>query len=283
MFVPEIRIVHIRDLLNMNTQPNSEVPEIEAEGKPAKVELLVSRDEAALIELAADLTGTALSQFVVDSACVRSKFILGNRSRIEIGHDSLAAVRKAVALPALGCPRLQTLFEDSGVNDPRIAIEKLNLGHNVSGFGCGHIELDNWLTRLALPSQFMGYADTYVAHTFGTVLGYYALAVERFAAPEFFAEKEAMPTQSISVMILLRLAIDEKHQKMGLGRVLIKDALLRFAGDAKNSGIQALLVQAKNDTVRDFYISCGFTPLPSEQPLLFIALNQFNRSEDFIL
>jgi uncharacterized protein (DUF1778 family)/GNAT superfamily N-acetyltransferase len=258
----------------MNTQPNSEESKIEVEGKPVKLELHVSRDEASLIELAAGLTGTAFSQFVVDSACARSKFILGYRSRIEINHASISAVHNAVDLPAIKGSRLLTFLEDSGIKNPRISIDKLNSGHDVSGFGCGHVELDNWLTRLALPSQFMGYADTYVAHTLGTVVGYYALAVETFAAHEFSAESgTAMPTQSISAMILLRLAVDEKHQKTGLGRMLVRDALSRFAGDTKDSQIQSFLVQAKNDTVRDFYISCGFTPLPSEQ--LLVTRNQF--------
>lgn len=49
------------------------------------------------------------------------------------------------------------------------------------------------------------------------------------------------------VMILARLAVDRGHQGQGLGKALLKDALLRTAQAADIAGVRCLLVHAKDE------------------------------------
>lgn len=51
-------------------------------------------------------------------------------------------------------------------------------------------------------------------------------------------------------MILARLVVAVQHQGAGLGKALLKDALLRTAQAADTAGIRALLVHAKDETAR---------------------------------
>ena len=59
------------------------------------------------------------------------------------------------------------------------------------------------------------------------------------------------------VMILARLAVDNAHQRRGLGQALLKDALLRTAQAADIAGIRCLLVHAKDDEARRWYSRFG--------------------------
>jgi predicted N-acetyltransferase YhbS len=54
----------------------------------------------------------------------------------------------------------------------------------------------------------------------------------------------------VPVMLLARLAMDRQHQGAGLGKALLKDALLRTAQAADIAGIRALLVHAKDESAR---------------------------------
>jgi hypothetical protein len=51
-------------------------------------------------------------------------------------------------------------------------------------------------------------------------------------------------------MMLARLAVDLQHQGAGLGKALLKDALLRTAQAPDIAGIRALLVHAKDEPAR---------------------------------
>lgn len=71
-------------------------------------------------------------------------------------------------------------------------------------------------------------AQTYVSCHSGQVAGFYSLAVGSVepasAAPRV---TKGIPRNPVPVMILARLAVDLQHQGAGLGKALLKDALLR--------------------------------------------------------
>ena len=76
-------------------------------------------------------------------------------------------------------------------------------------------------------------------------------------------------------MILARLAVDKAHQRKGLGKTLLKDALLRTAQAADIAGIRCLLVHAKDDAARQWYESWEFEPSPTDPYHLFLMLKDF--------
>lgn len=73
-------------------------------------------------------------------------------------------------------------------------------------------------------------------------------------------------------MILARLAVDQDHQGQGLGKALLKDALLRTAQAADIAGIRCLLVHAKDEAARRWYGSWEFEPGPTDPCHLFLML-----------
>jgi GNAT superfamily N-acetyltransferase len=59
-------------------------------------------------------------------------------------------------------------------------------------------------------------------------------------------------------LLLGRLAIDLRYQNQGIGRALLRDALIRAASVAADAGVFAVLVHAMSEPAKRFYLSRGF-------------------------
>ena len=158
----------------------------------------------------------------------------------------------------------------SGVYSP---VHKLSATDQVDDFDCGQAALNHYLQRYALVNQKANSAQTYVCCFDQVVVGFYSLAVGS-VGPEVAPGRvvKGLARHPVPVMILARLAVDKAHQCKGLGRALLKDALLRTAQAADIAGIRCLLVHAKDDAARRWYQSWDFEPSPSDPYHLFLIL-----------
>jgi GNAT superfamily N-acetyltransferase len=154
------------------------------------------------------------------------------------------------------------------------AIEKLDASHEVDAFDCGKEPLDRFLQRHAFVNQKADGAQTYVVCRGGRrVVGYYSLvvsSVEHADAPGRISK--GLARHPIPVMLLARLAIDKSEQGRGLGKAMLKDAILRTAQAADIAGIRTMLVHAKDDEVRAWYESFDFEPSPTDPFHLFLLM-----------
>jgi predicted N-acetyltransferase YhbS len=81
------------------------------------------------------------------------------------------------------------------------------------------------------------------------------------------------------VVLLARLAVDSSVQGKGLGRALLRDALIRVAGAAEEIGIRVLLLHAKDEGARDFYLKCAeFESAPTDPLHLFLLMKDLRKS-----
>lgn len=152
-------------------------------------------------------------------------------------------------------------------------IRKLVGTDAVESFDCGQSALNQFLQRFALVNQKSNSAQTYVSCHGESVVGFYSLAVGSVepsqAAPRV---TKGIAQHPVPVMILARLAVDLQHQGAGLGKALLRDALLRTAQAADIAGIRALLVHAKDDPARQWYLNWEFEPSPSDPFHLFLLM-----------
>jgi GNAT superfamily N-acetyltransferase len=158
-------------------------------------------------------------------------------------------------------------------------IRKLDQADDVDDFNCGQPDLDEWLKRFAWVNQRSSMTTVFVTLSEGKVMGYYALAtggVERADAPGRVSR--GMPAHPIPVVLLARLAVDSAAQKRGLGRALLRDALIRVEAAADEIGIRALLIHAKDDIARDFYMKqAEFEPSPTDPLHLFLLMKDLKK------
>lgn len=155
--------------------------------------------------------------------------------------------------------------------------EALSADHDVSSFNSGTPVLDDWLHRRALPNQDSGASRTYVICAGDRVIGYYALAAGAVAQAQATGRARRNMPDPIPAMVLGRLAIDAGYQARGLGRALLRDAILRTVQAAHVAGIRTLLVHALSDDARKFYERCGFQPSPIDPMTLMITLGDARR------
>ena len=76
----------------------------------------------------------------------------------------------------------------------------------------------------------------------------------------------------IPVLVLGRLAIDRRWQGKGLGKALLKDAILRTLQAAEIAGIRAILVHALHEKAALFYSNAGFVHSPTNELTLMLLL-----------
>jgi GNAT superfamily N-acetyltransferase len=148
----------------------------------------------------------------------------------------------------------------------------LSKAHDRTQFDSGSPQFDSWLRERALRNQGTGASRTYVACEGARVVAFYSLAngaVAHRGAPSKL--KRNMP-DPIPVMVLGRLGVDREFQKRGLGRALLKDAILRTLQAAEIAGIRAILVHAKDDNAQGFYERFGFVASPANPRTLVLPL-----------
>ena len=151
--------------------------------------------------------------------------------------------------------------------------EPITTAHNVESFACGVPVLDEWLKRRALKNESSGASRTFVVCSDGQVIGYYALATGSVGHRDTPGKVRRNMPDPIPVIVLGRLAIDERWQHAGLGRSLLRDAILRTLSVSQQAGVKALLVHTLSEDAKQFYIRNGFLESPLDPMTLIISLH----------
>src|SRR5579884_3401355 len=153
-------------------------------------------------------------------------------------------------------------------------IALLQSSHDRSHFDCGVERLNIYLKQYALQNQRKGIVRNYVTCRDTHVVAYCSLAygsVAQVDAPR--ALTKGIGKYPIPVMILARLAVDLREKGKGLGKALLKDAILRTLQAADIAGLKAIFVQAKDQNGERFYTTHGFIPSPGDPLHLFFPLH----------
>lgn len=159
--------------------------------------------------------------------------------------------------------------------DPRTALsapEPLRADHILSDFDCGVPALNDWLAQRAMKNESR-FSRTYVVCDGAEVVAYYCIsagAVERTAVPGRIRRNAP---DSVPISIIGRLAVSRSHAGRGLGADLLADALRRIALASRTIGIGAVLVQAKDERAKAFYLACAeFLEYPADSRTLFLPI-----------
>lgn len=148
----------------------------------------------------------------------------------------------------------------------------LTAEHDLSAFDCGEPALNEWLRQRALKNESR-FSRTYVICVGNRVVAYFCIsagAVERAAAP---GKLRRNAPDTIPVSVIGRLAVSRSHAGKGLGADMLADALRRIAVAAQSIGIGAVLVHAKDDAARRFYMHCAeFIEYPRDSRTLFLPI-----------
>ncbi|MDO8786831.1 MAG: GNAT family N-acetyltransferase [Sulfuritalea sp.] len=146
--------------------------------------------------------------------------------------------------------------------------------HDRSAFDCGNSVLNGWLATTAKQHRQKGISTTYVAVATArssALFGFYSVSVAELRSDEVpDAWKDKLP-QKVPVFRIGRLAVSLAHQRTGLGRLLLANAVSRLTRLASEVGGVGIVVDAKPDAV-EFYRREGFEQMADHPLNLFLPL-----------
>ncbi len=156
---------------------------------------------------------------------------------------------------------------------PYSAPELLTEGHKCSAFACGKPPLNQYVKKYALTNQQNEISRTYVVTRDDRVVGYYTLAFGSISHAEAASKiKEELPLHPIPIILLARLAVDQKEKGKGLGKGLLRDAMIRTIAAADIGGLRAMLTHAKDEDAKAFYQQFGFEESPIDRLTLMLGI-----------
>ncbi|MCF8197470.1 MAG: GNAT family N-acetyltransferase [Sulfuritalea sp.] len=161
---------------------------------------------------------------------------------------------------------------------PSISIEALASTHDRRTFSCGVQALDEYLRRFARQHADANVSRSYVAVEGATVRGFYSLAMSAIRKENLPARHlNRFPNFPLPVARLARLAVEIRHQRQGLGELLLADALQRCLRLSAEIGTIGVIVDAKDDHTRGWYQRYEFERLPDSPLTLWLPTTAIAR------
>lgn len=148
--------------------------------------------------------------------------------------------------------------------------------HNRKAFCCGEPALDRFLKQQAHQNMRRGVSQTFVlvpAEVSEEIAGFYTLAPAEAALADLQpGDAKPLPPYSVPCFRMGRLARDQRWQGQGLGALLLGMAVQRCLNAKREVGGYALIVDAKNPAVVEFYGRYGFRPFQDTPQSLYLPL-----------
>ena len=150
--------------------------------------------------------------------------------------------------------------------------------HDRQGFECGVPALDEYLRRFAEQHRRRGISSIYVLTESSQperILGYYTLSaaeVDRQRLAE--VERKKLPGYPVPCFRMGRLACRTDQRGLGIGKLLLGCAVDRCLKARQQVAAYALLVDAKDDVAKAFYVHFGFKTFQDAPLTLYLPLGR---------
>src|SRR5262249_294469 len=139
-------------------------------------------------------------------------------------------------------------------------------------FSCGVSPLDDYFKQFAKGNHLKNIGKTFVLlDTDGTVIGYYTTSmggVDFLTLPLEYRMK--LPKYPVPIARIARLGVDVKKQGQGWGEFLLVNALQRIRAASMLIAAFGVVVDAKDDKAKAFYLRFGFTAFENNSLSLFL-------------
>ena len=159
-------------------------------------------------------------------------------------------------------------------------IEPLGERHNRAAFSCGVEALDRYLLKQAGQDVSKHVAAAFVITPDGvTIAGFYTLSahVVRLGELPENVSKKLPRYPNVPATLLGRLAVSREFRGQGLGELLLMDALKRVLLSTREIASAVVVVDAKDERAREFYLRHDFIPLPLQPKRLFYPMRTIEK------
>jgi len=164
--------------------------------------------------------------------------------------------------------------------DARLKVELLNDQHKREEFSCGVDALDVYLKRQAGQDARKRVATVYIATADGNAVeGFYTLSSSsvRLSDLPIFVSKRLPRYPSMPVILLGRLAVSIHRRGEGVGEWLLLKALRSAWAASSYANCIGVVVDAKDDSARQFYLKYDFIALPNVDDRLILPMGSVEK------
>lgn len=154
-------------------------------------------------------------------------------------------------------------------------LELLDASHDRAGFFSGLDSVDRYLRETARGHLEKGVSVTRVlvetdAVSPKTVLGYFTLSSITVEARKWPGAPKGMPKQTVSAVLLGRLAVAQSAHGRGIGSMLVATARQLARETIARTGGVGMVVDAANEKIVRFYAKYGFRRVAPEGLRMFL-------------
>ena len=158
----------------------------------------------------------------------------------------------------------------------QLRIMPINSRYRSDRFDCGDPATNPSLRQLSGDPGISGSSPVFAAVDEQNIIsGFYSLTasnIEFAELPNNLTEK--INTYPVPTVIIDHIAVHKTLQGKGIGARLLIDALQRIYNAGDEVEVMAVLVEAKNERLRAFYLHYGFIPLSGSGSRLFLPMDK---------
>ena len=158
----------------------------------------------------------------------------------------------------------------------------LEAGDDLSGFSCRNAVFTRYLTERAGQDMRRRAATVVLMRRSGeaAVIGYYTISAFGIALADLNPTmQKRLPRYPVVPSVLIgRLAVDERYEGKGLGRILLVDALERAA--RLDVAVWGVVVDAIDEAAARFYQKFGFIGVASDPNRLVLPLQTYLKARE---
>ena len=156
--------------------------------------------------------------------------------------------------------------------------EHLRGDHPRKAFRCAQDKVNDWLATKALQQQNKHLSVTKVlVGPNAAIAGYFTLAMGQLDFGNLPAETvKRLPRRALPVAILAWLGVSESCQGLGLGRLLLAQALHDCHVAGKTFAFIAVILDCLDDRAKSFYRQWDFEELPGHPYRLFLSTRRLD-------
>lgn len=140
-------------------------------------------------------------------------------------------------------------------------------------FDCGEPTLNDYLKRYARQQSRNDISQTHLLFDFEhkRIISYYSTcnySIQR----EVLSTHSRFPTPVIPATLIGRLAVDSDYKGQGYGAYTLVEALKQIKTISAITGINIVIVDALNESAKEFYKNFGFIEFDDDKMRLFITI-----------
>lgn len=147
-------------------------------------------------------------------------------------------------------------------------------------FDCGSHALNDFFKRRSESNHLEGHGRTFVLVVDEEIIGYYTVSMSNTLEFLHVKSDKDWPSYPVPIGLVGRLAVSKLKQREGWGKWLLVDAIRRIYRAAQDVGAYAVIVDAKDEAAKEFYLKFGFTPFPNKPMSLYLPMKTI---EDLII